>query len=224
MTVQPDVRAGGRDHPAEIEADFAVHRVGMLVGGIAAAALLAVTAAAAGPTTLEAVLVYTIGLMAMLSLSAAYHFHYESERGELLRRLDHAAIFVMIAGTYTPFTVGILNGAAAVWSTGSMWAAALAGAAVKIAYPRRFEWITIVFYLGLGWAAVVFMRPLLAALDRPTLILIVLGGVVYSVGAGVHSWRRLPFHDAIWHALVLIAAGCHYAAILHGVVLLAPRS
>ena len=159
-----------------------------------------------------------------LSFSAAYHFHHASARGELLRRLDHAAIFVMIAGTYTPFTVGILNGAAALWSTGSMWAAALAGAAVKWAYPRRFEWISIVCYLAMGWAAVIFMRPLLAALDRPTLTLIVIGGVVYSIGAGIHSWRRLPFHDAIWHALVLIAAGCHYAAILYGVVLLAPRS
>jgi hemolysin III len=222
--VQPDARAAGRDHPAEIEADFAVHRVGMLVGGVAAAALLAVTAAAAGPTTLWSVVAYSVGLMTMLSFSAAYHFHHESERGELLRRLDHAAIFVMIAGTYTPFTVGILNGAAAVWSTGSMWAAALAGAAVKLAYPRRFEWISIVFYLALGWAAVVFMRPLLAALDRPTLILLVLGGVVYSIGAVIHGWRRLPFHDAIWHALVLVAAGCHYAAILHGIVLIAPRS
>jgi len=222
--VQPDARAAGRDHPAEIEADFAVHRVGMLVGGVAAAALLAVTAAAAGPTTLWSVVAYSVGLMTMLSFSAAYHFHHESERGELLRRLDHAAIFVMIAGTYTPFTVGILNGAAAVWSTGSMWAAALAGAAVKLAYPRRFEWISIVFYLALGWAAVVFMRPLLAALDRPTLVLLVLGGVVYTVGAVIHGWRRLPFHDAIWHALVLVAAGCHYSAILHGVVLIAPRS
>ena len=106
---------------------------------------------------------YSLGLMAMLSLSAAYHFHHASARGELLRRLDHAAIFVMIAGTYTPFTVGILNGAAALWSTGSMWAAALAGAAVKWAYPRRFEWVSIVCYLAMGWAAVIFMRPLLAA-------------------------------------------------------------
>jgi len=224
LSVPPNAGAAGRYPPAEIEADFAVHRLGMLVGGVAAAVLLAVTAAAANPTTLEAVLVYTIGLMAMLSLSAAYHFHHGSERGELLRRLDHAAIFVMIAGTYTPFTVGILNGAAAAWSTGSMWAAALAGAAIKLAYPRRFEWISIFVYLGLGWAAVVFMQPLLAALDRPTLILIVLGGVVYSVGAGIQGWHRLPFHDAIWHALVLIAAGCHYVAILHGVVLIAPRS
>jgi hemolysin III len=224
VSVQPNARAAGRYRPAEIEADFAVHRVGMAVGGVAAAALLAVAVAAASPITLWSVVTYSVGLMAMLSLSAAYHFHHGSERGELLRRLDHAAIFVMIAGTYTPFTVGILNGAAAAWSTGSMWAAALAGAAVKMAYPRRFEWISIVFYLGLGWAAVAFMRPLLAALDRPTLILIVLGGVVYTIGAVIHGWRRLPFHDAIWHALVLIAAGCHYAAILYGVVLLAPRS
>src|SRR6202022_2309152 len=108
-----------------------------------------------------------------------------------------------------------LNGAAAVGSPGSMWAAALAGAAVKMAYPRRFEWISIVFYLGLGWAAVAFMRPLLAALDRPTLILIVLGGVVYTIGAVIHGWRRLPFHDAIWHALVLVAAGCHSPGVLH---------
>jgi hemolysin III len=208
---------------AEIEADFAVHRFGMLVGAVAAAVLLALTAAA-NPTTLWSVFTYSVGLVAMLSFSAAYHMHHASERRELLRRLDHAAIFVMIAGTYTPFTAGILNGAAAIWSTGSMWAAALAGAAVKVAYPRRFEWISIFFYLALGWAALVFMQPLLAAMDRPTLILIVLGGVLYSIGAGIHCWHRLPFHDAIWHALVLVAAGCHYAAILHGVVLIAPRS
>jgi hemolysin III len=79
-------------------------------------------------------------------------------------------------------------------------------------------------YLAFGWTAVVFMQPLLGALDRPTLILIVLGGVLYSIGAAIHCWHRLPFHDAIWHALVLIAAGCHYAAILHGVVLIGPRS
>src|SRR5437660_1457361 len=67
-------------------------------------------------------------------------------------------------------------------------------------------------------------RSLWAAVDRPSLFRFVMGGIVYSIGAGIHGWRRLPFHDAIWHALVLIAAGCHYAAILYGVVLLAPRS
>ena len=80
--------------------------------------------AADNPRTLWSVTAYSVGLVAMLGFSAAYHFHHASERGELLRRLDHAAIFVMIAGTYTPFTACILNGASAVWSTASMWAAA----------------------------------------------------------------------------------------------------
>src|SRR5437868_6372507 len=112
--VQRVARAARPYQPAEIEADFAVHRFGMLVGAVAAAVLLALTAAANNPRTLWSVVAYSIGLVAMLSFSAAYHFHHASERGELLRRLDHAAIFVMIAGTYTPFTACILNGAAAV--------------------------------------------------------------------------------------------------------------
>jgi hemolysin III len=78
---------------------------------------------------------------------------------------------------------------------------------VKLAYPRRFEWASIAVYLTLGWSVVIFMQPLLAALDRPTLILLVSGGVLYSIGAGIHRWRRLPFHDAIWHGLVLLLDG-----------------
>ncbi len=195
----------------------------MLAGAVGAAAMLGL-AATADAATLWSVLAYSLALVAMLGLSAAYHIQRSSDRREVLRRLDHAAIFVMIAGTYTPFTACVLDGASAIWLTASMWLAALAGVAVKLLYPRRFEWTSTAVYLALGWAVVIFMRPLLAALDRPTLILLVAGGVLYSIGACIHRWRRLPFHDAIWHGLVLIAAGCHYAAILHGVVLLGSRS
>lgn len=218
-------RALRRHHAAEIEADFAVHLLGTFAGAIGAAVLLALAAASANAaTTLWPVLAYSAGLMAMLGFSAAYHLQRSSERRELLRRLDHAAIFVMIAGTYTPFTACILDGVYAIWLTGSMWLAAVTGVVVKLAYPRRFEWASTVVYLALGWAVVIFMHPLLALLDRSTLVLLVAGGVLYSIGACIHRWRRLPFHDAIWHGLVLVAAGCHYAAILHGVVLMSPRS
>jgi len=212
-----------RYYGAEIEVDFAIHLFGTLVGACGAAVLLTL-AAQRDAGALWAVLAYSVGLMAMLCFSAAYHVHRLSERREFLRRLDHAAIFVMIAGTYTPFTACVLDGDLAIWLTGSMWIAAIAGVAVKLRYPRRFEWTSTGIYLVLGWAVVIFMRPLLALLDRNTLILLVAGGVVYSIGACIHRWRRLPFHDAIWHALVLIAAGCHYAAILHGVVLAGSRS
>jgi hemolysin III len=213
------VRTARRYHAAEIEADFAVHLAGTLVGAIGASALLALAAASANSTVFWSVVAYGAGLVAMLGFSAAYHVQRSSERREFLRRLDHAAIFVMIAGTYTPFTASVLDGAQAAWLTAAMWLAALAGVAVKLAYPRRFEWASTMIYLILGWAVVIFMQPLLGLLDRTTIVLLVSGGVVYSVGACIHRWRRLPFHDAIWHGLVLVAAGLHYAAILHGVVL-----
>jgi hemolysin III len=206
-------------HAAEFKADSGVHFVGMVGGAIAAPVLLALAAGSANAVIPWSVLTYGAGLLAMLGCSAAYHLGRSSERRELLRRFDHAAIFVMIAGTYTPFTAGILDGIYAAWATAAMWLAALSGVAIKLLRPRRFEWASTVVYLALGWAAVIFMRSLLARLDRPTLILLVAGGVLYSIGAGIHRWHRLPYHDAIWHGLVLIAAGCHYAAILHGVVL-----
>jgi hemolysin III len=208
-----------RHYAGELEADVAVHFIGTITGVIGAAVLLALTVASSDTAVLFSVLAYSIGLVAMLVFSAAYHLQRSSSRRDLLRRLDHAAIFVMIAGTYTPFTVCTLNSSSAVWLTGPMWLAALAGVVLKLASPLWLEWASTAVYLVMGWAAVIVMQPLLAALDRSTLILLVSGGVLYSVGACIHGWRQLPFHDAIWHGLVLGAAGLHYTAILYGVVL-----
>jgi hemolysin III len=90
-----------------------------------------------------------------------------------------------------------------------MWLAALGGVILKLACLRWSEWASTAVYLGMGWAAIILMQPLLAALDGLTLILLVSGGVLYSVGACIRRWRQLPFHDAIWHGLVLAAAGLH---------------
>jgi hemolysin III len=213
-----------RYYAVEIGADFAVHLVGMTVSAIGAPALLALAAKSTNPAVFYSALAYSVGLVAMLICSAAYRFWRSSVRRDVLRRLDHAAIFTMIAGTYTPFTVCVLGGWSAVWLTGSMWLAALAGVSVKLAYPRRYEWASTAVYLSMGWAVIIFMQPLLARLDRPILILLVSGGVLYTIGTCVHRWHRLPFHNAIWHSSVLGAAGLHYAAILYGIVLPAPRS
>jgi hemolysin III len=207
-----------RYHAAELETDFVVHLIGTLLGAVGAAVLLMLTATA-DDKRWWSVLAYSIGLMAMLLCSAAYHIQRSSDRRELLRRLDHAAMFLMIAGTYTPFTAGMLDGAYAIWFTGAIWLAALSGAAIKLCRPRRFEWASTLAYLALGWSLMIFMRPLLAVSDQRMLSLLVAGGVLYSIGACIYRWRRLPFHDAIWHGLVVVAAGCHYAVILHSVVL-----
>jgi len=125
----------------------------------------------------------------------------------------------MIAGTYTPFTTCRLHGVWAIGMTAAVWTGAITGAAIKLICPRGIKLGSIVAYLALGWMILLGMRPMLASVDALTAILIGVGGVLYSIGVAFHLWRTLPFHNAIWHSFVLVAASCHYAAILHGVVL-----
>jgi hemolysin III len=90
---------------------------------------------------------------------------------------------------------------------------------MKLICPHRIARVSTAAYLALGWIILVGMRPLLSSVDVQTAVLLGVGGVLYSIGTGFHLWRTLPFHNAIWHGFVLVAASCHYAAILHGVVL-----
>jgi hemolysin III len=181
--------------------------------------MVGIAADVADRSTFVASLVYSVCLLAMLGCSAAYNLASNAPRRRLLRRFDHAAIFLMIAGTYTPFTTCRLHGVWAIGMTAAVWIGAVTGAVTKLICPNCIERASIVAYLALGWMILVGIRPLLSYLDARTALLIGVGGVLYSFGAGFHLWRALPFHNAIWHSFVLVAAGCHYAAILHGVVL-----
>jgi hemolysin III len=204
--------------PVELIADRLVHLIGISLGIVGVFALLDI-AASAGARTFIACLVYGGSLVAMLVCSGAYHLARSSARRAFLRRLDHAAIFLLIAGTYTPFTTCRLHGAWAVGMTAAVWGGGLAGVAIKLVSPHRLIGVSTTIYLALGWIVLVGIKPFITVLDPTTLALLALGGVVYSVGAPIHHWRSLRFHNAIWHAMVLIAAACHYAAIIHGVVL-----
>ncbi len=202
----------------ELQADRIIHFLGLALGGVGATVIVTATVLRNGDNGLVAVLVYAFGLLAMLGFSAAYNLARTAPHRELLRRLDHAAIFLMIAGTYTPFIDRGAFGARSGWFGTAIWGAALAGVSVKFFQPRRLESVAVVLYLLLGWIGAVEIRSLLATLDRTTICLLGGGGLLYSAGSGVHLWRRLPFQNAIWHAFVLVAAACHYAAILWGVV------
>jgi hemolysin III len=198
----------------ELTADFVVHVLGLGLGAVAAVTLLVLAVLRGGPLErLVPAAVYVAGLAAMLGCSAAYHLRRASRWRPWLRRFDHAAIFVMIAGTYTPFTVQL----AGTWSvalTAAVWALAAMGVAAKLAASRHVEKLSVALYLGLGWIGIVALDPLLAAIEPAPLILIVAGGVVYSLGVVFHLWRSLPFHNAIWHGFVLAAASVHYVAVL----------
>ncbi len=200
-------------------ADSWVHAIGITGGLVAVIALLAAAGEKQSVRLVLGVGLYGLGLLAMLGCSALYSLAKPSARKENLRRLDRAAIFTMIAGSYTPFLLNRIGGE---WGWGMLafvWSVAALGAFFALAAPRRFERVQLAVYLLLGWSIVVASGPLFAQVAPAAILLLIAGGLFYSLGVPVYLWRRLSYHNAIWHGLVLIAAGCHYAAVLVGVVL-----
>ena len=157
--------------------------------------------------------IYCFGLLAMLSASALYHVTTPGAAKELLCRIDYAAIFLMIAGTYTPFAVNRFDAATANVALPVIWLGAAAGIILKLWFPRRFETAGVVLYLAFGWASLFLADPLVRTVGATSVILLVTGGVTYSIGAAFHVLNRVPFHHAIWHSFVLAAAAQHFAAI-----------
>jgi hemolysin III len=164
---------------SELAADRVIHVMGTLAGTLGSAILVGIAAAGAVLPTFSSSLVYSVCLVAMLDCSAAYNLASNTSRREFLRQLDHAAIFLMIAGTYTPFTTCRLHGVWAIGMTTAVWTGAVTGAVMKLICPRRLEQVSIVAYLALGWIILVGMRPLLSSVDLQTAVLIGAGGVLY---------------------------------------------
>lgn len=207
-------------YPTTVErvADAWIHAVGLTAAVIGGAILLFVSLIQRRPGQSAAVAIYAGCIVAMFACSAAYNFASARHR-PLLRRFDHAAIFLMIAGSYTPFTTQSLTGTWAIVMTALVWTLALAGAAAKLLLPGLARGFWIGLYLALGWVVLAALKPLAAALSLAALILLAAGGVIYSMGVIVYARRSLPFRRAIWHGFVLAAAGAQYAAVLIGVVL-----
>lgn len=204
--------------PAAKCADLVVHIVGLtlaLVGGIV---LLAMAVRAGSITRVVGVSIYAAGLLAMLAFSTAYNFAKAQYR-PVLRRLDHAGIFLMIAGSYTPFTIHNLTGAWAWGMTAAVWSIAAVGALGKLFMPRVDRKLWIAVYLALGWLVVVALKPMFDHVTWVALLLLVAGGVLYSTGVIFYVNKRLKFSRAIWHGHVVAAAAAHWAAVLVGVVL-----
>ncbi|MGD9806769.1 MAG: hemolysin III family protein [Hyphomicrobiaceae bacterium] len=198
---------------SEIVADHIVHVVGMASGAIAATALMVWAAWTLPATSIVALTIYCAGLLAMLGCSGAYHMLPTSAWNSTLRRLDHAAIFLKIAGTYTPFALVKLGGSTGLALFVGVWLVALAGAAAKLLLTARWDRLAIVVYLALGWSGVATLQPLVTQLSPEALILLTAGGIVYSLGVIFFVWERLPYQTAIWHAFVLAGTGCHFAAV-----------
>lgn len=206
---------------AEKLADWWMHAVGIAAAALGGAVLvgLAVTEGRSGGLT-AATGLYTLCLITMLGCSAAYNLSRPSAARPFLRRLDEAGIFMMIAGSYTPFTSQRFSGRWAIGVTALIWFVALAGVAGKLLIKKSPDWLWTAIYVGFGWLAVFMIRPLFIDVPTAAFILLVLGGLIYTTGTLVfHS--QLPYRRAIWHGFVLAAASLHYVAIFTGVVLAA---
>jgi hemolysin III len=193
-------------------ADTIIHVVGVLFAINAAAWLLFHI------TKLNAVAsvsVYCTGLFVMLSASALYNLtpHSKSTAKSWLRRFDHAAIFIMIAATYTPFAVNRLAQPEGGIILALIWFGATVGVAMKLLFPRRFEIASLVLYVGMGWLIITVIKPLSASLATTGFWLLMAGGIVYSAGIVFYVVERIPYHKAIWHGFVLTAAVLHFVAI-----------
>lgn len=197
----------------ELLADGIVHAAALLAGVIGFSLLLGHVLQRAEFGLFAALAVYAGGYFLMWGFSLAYNMTPPSALKWLLRRFDHSAIYVMIAGTYTAILVQF-DHAGWAWTLGAIvWAGAVLGAAVKVALPGRYDRLSLVAYIALGWVGVAAIGPASAALPSVSLWLIVLGGLTYVAGVAFYRWHALRFHNAIWHGFVALAAGLHFAAI-----------
>jgi hemolysin III len=194
----------------EHRVDLAIHVLGILFAINASLWLLwHVT----GLSVEASVFVYCAGLLAMIVASAAYNLAPQGPPKEILRRLDHSAIFIMIAATYTPFAANRLGHPAGDIILAAIWLCASFGVALKVAFPRRFELASIGLCIVMGWMILTVIKPLAASVAAVDFWLLMAGGVVYSAGIAFYLIERIPFHKAIWHAFVLVAAVLHFSAV-----------
>lgn len=199
---------------AELIADGIVHAIGIILGLIAATALVVLAAIYASPVDIVGVSIYVAGLLTMLVLSATYNLWPVSRAKWVLRRFDHSAIYVLIAATYTPFILDMKTSVFAIALLIGVWCVAIFGIVMKLGWPGRFDRLSVGLYLALGWSGAMLYDRVVAALPTLALWLVLAGGALYTLGVIFHSWRALRFQNVIWHSFVLLGAACHYTAVL----------
>jgi hemolysin III len=207
------------DTPAERSADLWVHAVGLGLAAVGGLVLAALAAAYGGLETAMVTAVYALCLVGMLTASTVYNLTRPCAARPILRRLDEAAIFLMIAGSYTPFTVLRFEGWWSIGFTSLVWAIAFSGAAVKLFAPRISDAFWSGVYVLFGWLAVLALGPMTETVHPLALTLLAVGGVIYTAGVFVFISPRIRFRRAIWHGFVVTGAGVHWAAVLVGAVL-----
>lgn len=197
-----------------------LHTYAFFVALVSGIVLCSIAATRPGWAPLVSCVIYSLTVCGLFGTSAMYHRRVWSERGyQIMRRMDHSMIFVFIAGTYTPLCVMLLEPRPATVMLALVWGGALAGVALKLVWPHAPRWVSAPLYLALGWVAVAMLPDILHGGGVTALVLLIVGGAIYSVGAIFYALRRPnPWptvfgHHEFFHACTLLAALCHHIAI-----------
>lgn len=204
-------------------ASSVIHGIGIVLSIVGLATLVAFAALHGDALVVVACAVFGASLVLLYTASTLYHSIPVAAAKPTLRALDHIAIYLLIAGTYTPFTLIALP-AAWGWSLFvAVWVLALAGIVLELGLFRRYHKLAVLLYVGMGWIGMIAFKPLSAHLQVGGTTLLIAGGLAYTLGVPFYLWRRLPYHHALWHAFVLAGSVLHFLAVLLYVIPDAPR-
>lgn len=194
------------------------HGVGAILSVVALVVMLTWAAAYGDTWHVVAASIYGASLILLYTASTLYHAFPWPRIKAAFQQLDHAAIYVLIAGTYTPFALINLRGAWG-WSLlGVVWGIALVGVVLELVMTKRVKWLSLSLYLGLGWMALIVIKPMIDTVDTGGLLLLVAGGLAYTLGVIFYVWKSLPYHHAIWHVFVLAGSVFHFFSIFYFVL------
>lgn len=200
--------------PKEEIANAITHGIGALLS-LAGLVLLIVFASIKGTAWhVVSFTVYGVSMLLLYSCSTLVHSFKEGKVKDLFEIFDHSSIYIYIAGTYTPFMLIAARGPLGWTLFGIVWGIAIVGVVFKAFFVKRFLFMSTIFYLIMGWLIVFAWGPLTAAVPAPGITLLVIGGILYSLGTIFYVWRGFPYHHAIWHLFVLAASIVHFLAIL----------
>ena len=205
--------------------DFAnsiIHGAGIILSIIGMCVLIGFASIYGNAWHVVSCTIYGSTLVFLYTASTLYHSIQLAKAKKVLRALDHSTIFLLIAGTYTPFTLVNLRGPWG-WSLfGVIWALAVIGILFETTMLRKGAIVSVAFYVAMGWVVVVAIKPMLSLVDTGGLVLLLLGGVAYTTGVVFYLWRQMPYNHAIWHVFVLAGSTLHFFAILLYVIPIGP--
>ncbi len=204
--------AGARYTGREELANVATHAAGLLASVVGICVLVYLGVVRDEALRAVSAAVYGVTLVALYAASTLYHAFREEGIKRVLRVLDHCAIYLLIAGTYTPFVLVGIGGGWGWTLFGIVWTMAVAGILFKVLFTGRFAVLSTAAYVAMGWLGVVALRPLVAAVPPAALLWLLMGGIAYTAGTLFYH-RRVPYSHALWHLFVLAGSVCHFIAI-----------